>query len=87
LAILVGHKGAVRLYAFFMLLPFLLLGPLHWLMPEAQVWLAVGALPLAWMLVKRFPLAEGREFNHLLARTTQTQLLYGLLLAFGLAVS
>jgi len=87
LAILVGHKGAGRLYAVFMLLPFLLLGPLHWLMPEAQVWLAVGALPLAWILVKRFPQAEGREFNFLLARTAQTQLLFGLLLAFGLVMS
>jgi len=87
LAMLLGERGSARLYGLLMLLPYGLLVLLHRLMPEIEVWPAVASLPLAWVLVKRFPHIQGREFNHLLARTAQTQLLYGLLLVFGLAVS
>jgi len=87
LAILLGAKGAGRLYGVFMLGPFALLPLLHWLMPWAEVWPAVGALPLAWALIRRFPHCQGGDFNQLLARTAQTQLLYGLLLAFGVTLA
>ncbi|HVI49859.1 MAG TPA: 1,4-dihydroxy-2-naphthoate octaprenyltransferase [Candidatus Sulfotelmatobacter sp.] len=87
LAILAGEKGARRIYAALMLAPFVLLAALHWLMPWAEVWPAVGALPLAWKLIRAFPLAAGRDFNLILARTAQTQLLYGVLLSLGLSLS
>lgn len=87
LAILLGPRGARRLYAALMLAPFVFLPLLRDFMPGAEVWPAVGALPLAWRLISVFPQARGTDFNLILARTAQTQLLYALLLSLGLILS
>lgn len=75
LAIRMGLGGARKAYAVLMLVPYLLLLVLVKPLP-------LLALPLAFSLVRRFWTEEpGPAFNGLLARTAQTQALYGVLLA------
>jgi len=84
LAILAGGRLTPRLYGLFMLAPFLLLPGLDAAMPKGHAWLALGALPLAWKLSAGFASVRGRGYNPVLGATAQTQLLFGLLLCFGL---
>jgi len=85
LPIVAGARITRLTYAALMLLPFALLLPMVRAMPHGQVWPALAALPPVAFLVYRFAHdPPGRGFNLILVRTVQLQLLFGLLLAFGL---
>ncbi|MDR3440072.1 1,4-dihydroxy-2-naphthoate polyprenyltransferase [Telmatospirillum sp.] len=87
LAIVAGPRLTPWLYAVLMFMPFVFL-PLFdlILLKGGQAWLAFGALPLAFLMVRRFfREAPGPVFNRLLGQTAQVQLAYGLLLSLGLA--
>jgi 1,4-dihydroxy-2-naphthoate octaprenyltransferase len=88
LAIVAGPKVTPWLYAVLMGLPFLLLPVFGLVMARAaHAWLAVGALPLAALMVRRFFREKpGPAFNRILGQTAQVQLAYGLLLSLGLAL-
>ncbi len=75
-----GRRGARRLYAALVLLPFLLPPVLG--RQGLLVWLA---LPLALLLIRDvFRLPPGREFNGVLARTARLEALFGVLLTLAL---
>ena len=87
LAIVAGPTRARWLFAAMMLAPFALLAPLVRLTQHAPLLLALGALPLALVQVRRlFVEAPGPGLNGLLARTAQTQAVFSLLLSVGAIV-
>jgi 1,4-dihydroxy-2-naphthoate octaprenyltransferase len=87
LAILAGPGGTPWLYALLMLVPFALLPLLDARLPKAHAWLALGALPLAVVMVRRFVRASaGPVFNRILGQTALVQLVYGVLLCLGLVL-
>jgi 1,4-dihydroxy-2-naphthoate polyprenyltransferase len=82
LAIRLGPQPSKLLYALLMLAPFVLL-----LLPAAPRggWLALGVLPLAIHLIRRFATQpRGPAFNAILAATARLQFLLVLLVAAGL---
>ncbi|MCI4679838.1 1,4-dihydroxy-2-naphthoate polyprenyltransferase [Rhodoblastus acidophilus] len=87
LAILAGQRVSRALFAAMTLAPFLLAGVLTALAPQRALWLALGALPMAWAQVRQlYAEPAGPGLNALLARTAQTQALYALLLGIGALV-
>jgi 1,4-dihydroxy-2-naphthoate polyprenyltransferase len=85
LAIQVGPRVTVWIYAGLMLLPFALLSLLGDGVAHGHVWPALIALPLALILVRRFAREPpGRGFNSILAQTAQIQFVFGSLLCLGL---
>lgn len=86
LAVQWGRRVSQLEYALLMGLPFLLLPLLMWLGATGFGWLLPYlTLPWALGLVRRFRReAPGPVFNRLLAETARFQLLWGLLLCFGL---
>ena len=87
LAITVGPRVSRWLYALIMLFPFALLPVLDHLLRGGHAWVALGGLPLALLMVRRFfREAPGPAFNRILGQTAQVQLAYGVLLCLGLAV-
>ncbi|HXP95604.1 MAG TPA: 1,4-dihydroxy-2-naphthoate polyprenyltransferase [Telmatospirillum sp.] len=87
LAITVGPRMSCWLYALIMLFPFALLPVLDRLLHGGHAWVALGGLPLALLMVRRFfREAPGPAFNRILGQTAQVQLAYGVLLCLGLAL-
>lgn len=87
LAARLGPAGARRAYAALMLLPFLASPALVWLASlPAGAFAAWLALPSALDLVRRMRDADGFALNTLLAKTAQTQFLFGLFLALGISL-
>jgi 1,4-dihydroxy-2-naphthoate octaprenyltransferase len=87
LAIVAGPARARWLFAAMMLAPFALLAALAVSARHAPLLLALGALPLALVQVRRlFVEAPGPGLNGLLARTAQTQAVFCVLLSLGAVV-
>ncbi|MDE2166670.1 MAG: 1,4-dihydroxy-2-naphthoate octaprenyltransferase [Alphaproteobacteria bacterium] len=85
LAVLVGPRITIWIYASLMLLPFAFLPLLNFALPHGRVWPALLALPPALLLVWRCAREpRGRGLNRILAYTVQTQVLFSLLLCAGL---
>ena len=83
IAYVIGRRQSRRLYAILLLCPFCL--PLLLDDPSTGSWLVLAALPLALLLIHRFIYrSPGPEFNEILARTAQLQLIFTLLLSIGL---
>jgi len=86
LAIVAGPMRARLLFAAMMFSPFVLLAPLVRATQHMPLLLALGALPLAFLQVRRlFVEQPGPGLNAVLARTAQTQALFSLLLSLGAA--
>lgn len=84
LAIVAGDRKSRWLFACMMFGPFALLPFLVGQMPHSAIWLAGGALPLAFVLARRlFDEKPGPGLNVLLVRTAQTQAIFSLLLCLG----
>ncbi len=84
LAIVAGPRRSRFLFAAMMAAPFVILAVLVALAPHSAQWLAFGALPIAFIQVRRiYAEAPGPGLNLLLARTAQAQALYALLLGIG----
>jgi 1,4-dihydroxy-2-naphthoate octaprenyltransferase len=84
LAIAAGEQTSRWLFAAMMFGPFALLPFLVRQTPGHAIWLAAGALPLAFILVRRlFREKPGPGLNSLLVRTAQTQAIFSLLLCLG----
>ena len=84
LAIVAGEQKSRWLFAGMMFAPFALLPFLVRQTPDHAIWLAAGALPLAFVLVRRLFLEKpGPGLNSLLVRTAQTQAIFSLLLSLG----
>ncbi len=84
LAIVAGEQKSRWLFAGMMFGPFVLLPFLVRQTPDHALWLAAGALPLAFVLVRRLFLEKpGPGLNSLLVRTAQTQAIFSLLLSLG----
>jgi 1,4-dihydroxy-2-naphthoate octaprenyltransferase len=84
LAIVAGETASRWLFAFMMLAPFVLVSMLALSSGHAPLWTAMGALPLAAGLTRRFFVEpRGPAFNSLLVRTAQTQAVFSLLLCLG----
>lgn len=87
LAIVAGPRASRLLFAAMMAAPFAILAGLVALTPHRALWLAYGALPMAFIQVRRiYAEAPGPGLNLLLARTAQVQALYALLLGIGALV-
>jgi 1,4-dihydroxy-2-naphthoate octaprenyltransferase len=87
LAIVVGAEASRWLYALLMILPFALLPFLDQLLRGGHAWVALGGLPLAFRMVRRFFREQpGPVFNRILGQTAQVQLAYGVLLSIGLTL-
>jgi 1,4-dihydroxy-2-naphthoate octaprenyltransferase len=87
LAIMTGARVTAWIYSGMLLLPFALLPLIGQALPRGHVWLVLGALPLAFILVYRFMHEpRGQAFNGILVKTVQLQILFGLLLCLGLAL-
>ncbi|MCW2285957.1 1,4-dihydroxy-2-naphthoate octaprenyltransferase [Rhodoblastus acidophilus] len=87
LAIVAGPRLSRWLFAAMMFSPFVLLAPLVRAAAHAPLLLALGALPLAFLQVRRlFREQPGPGLNAVLARTAQTQALFSLLLSVGALV-
>jgi 1,4-dihydroxy-2-naphthoate octaprenyltransferase len=85
LAIMVGPRISVWIYALLVLIPFALLPLIANAVPRGHVWPALIALPLALLLIYRFMNeARGRGFNSILVLTVQMQFLFGAMLGLGL---
>jgi 1,4-dihydroxy-2-naphthoate octaprenyltransferase len=88
LAVLLGRRGAQRVYVAEMLLPFVLL-PFLAVLAGKGFWFALPLLMLPAVLsqLTRFRHeAPGPVFNELLARTARLQLIFSVLLAIALLV-
>jgi 1,4-dihydroxy-2-naphthoate octaprenyltransferase len=84
LAIAAGEQTSRWLFAAMMFGPFALLPFLVRQTPGHAIWLAAGALPWAFILVRRlFREKPGPGLNSLLVRTAQTQAIFSLLLCLG----
>ncbi|WP_298422899.1 1,4-dihydroxy-2-naphthoate octaprenyltransferase [Rhodoblastus sp.] len=87
LAIVAGPSLSRALYAAMLFAPFLLAAFLVVLAPRRASWLAFGALPMAWGLVRKLDeTPPGLGLNLLLARTAQTQALFASLLGIGVLI-
>lgn len=89
LAVRCGRRLTRRIYAFEILLPFILLPLVLYFCPDLGwlAWLPLLSLPFALRLIVRFyRTAPGAAFNLLLAATARLQLLFTLLLAGALCV-
>ena len=87
LAILIGPQVTVWVYAGLMLLPFGLLFVIEPTLPHGYVWPVFFALPLVAALIYQFAREpNGRGFNRILVQTVKIQLLFSLLLSFGLVL-
>jgi 1,4-dihydroxy-2-naphthoate octaprenyltransferase len=85
LAIMVGPRISVLIYALLVLIPFALLPLIANALPRGHVWPALIALPLALLLIYRFMNEpRGRGFNSILVLTVQMQFLFGAMLGLGL---
>jgi 1,4-dihydroxy-2-naphthoate octaprenyltransferase len=70
-----------------MVIPFALLPSLDHLLRGGHAWVALGSLPFALLMVRRFfRETPGPAFNRILGQTAQVQLAYGVLLCLGLAL-
>jgi 1,4-dihydroxy-2-naphthoate polyprenyltransferase len=84
----IGARATHRLYAAFMLLPFVLLPLLAHALPRGRVWPAALALVPALGLIVRFARApQGRGLNRILIGTVQVQILFAVLLCGGLVLA
>jgi 1,4-dihydroxy-2-naphthoate polyprenyltransferase len=87
LAIIAGARVTAWIYSGMLLLPFALLPLIGHALPRGHVWPALGALPLALVLIYRFMREpHGRGFNRILVWTVQIQLLFSVLLSVGLVL-
>jgi 1,4-dihydroxy-2-naphthoate octaprenyltransferase len=87
LAVRMGERGARVEYIALIAVAYLIL-PLMWMTGVASAWvlLALVSLPLVMPLVRRLYGERGRALNGVLAGTARLELVYGLLLALGLAL-
>ena len=87
LAVRVGERGTRVEYCALLVVAYLV-PPLMWVAGVASPWalLALGSLPLALPLARRLMGERGRALNGVLAGTARLELVYGLLLALGLAL-
>jgi 1,4-dihydroxy-2-naphthoate polyprenyltransferase len=87
LAIVTGPRVTAWIYAALMLAPFALLLAIALTLPRGHTWPALGALPLAGLLIRQFAVEpRGAGFNRILVQTVKVQLLFSLLLALGLVL-
>jgi 1,4-dihydroxy-2-naphthoate octaprenyltransferase len=87
LAIVAGPRITAWIYSGMLLLPFALLPLIGHALPRGHAWPALGALPLALVLIYRFMREpRSRAFNGILVQTVQLQILFGLLLTVGLVL-
>ena len=87
LPIVVGPTLTIAVYIGLMLLPFALLPLIDGALPNGQVWPALIALPLVFVLIYRFAREpRGPVFNRILVQTVQAQLAFSLLLSLGLVL-
>jgi 1,4-dihydroxy-2-naphthoate octaprenyltransferase len=85
LAIVVGRRMTIWIYAALMLLPFVLLPVIGNSLPRGHAWFAFGALPSVALLIYRFIQERpGPGLNRILVRTVQMQLSFGVLFGLGL---
>lgn len=84
LPVVAGLTAARAVYGGLLLLPFLLLWPIHQALPTSPLWLPLLAAPLALFNGLAFTgETPGPGFNRLLARTAQMQVAYGVLLSIA----
>ncbi len=84
LAIALGRRASRIVYSALMLTPYVLVVALVRLEAGDGVWLALLALPLALLQIRKVQFMEpGPGFNLILAGTARTQAVFGILLAFG----
>lgn len=86
LPVIIGRPATKALYAALLTGPFLLIAPLSAVLATADGWTAFLAAPVAGWLVRSFITTPvGPAFNRILAHTAMLQVLFGGLLAAGLA--
>jgi len=87
LAIAIGTKATRWLFAALMVAPFVLLAPFSCLSPNAQIWTAFLAVPVALAVIRQFVTEPpGPGLNLILVRTVQTQMIFAVLLTIGAAL-
>lgn len=86
LAVHLGKRATRWLYLLLLLLPFVLLvGLVAEIGKSTLIWVIIPALPFALYLGREiYRTPHGRGLNQLLARTAQLQLLFGVLMMWGI---
>ncbi|MDR3326036.1 MAG: 1,4-dihydroxy-2-naphthoate octaprenyltransferase [Rhodospirillaceae bacterium] len=85
LSIIIGSRASCWIYCALMTIPFILLPLLNNLLQNKHVLIVFLCAPFSLLMIRKFFHENvGPIFNKILSQTAQIQLIYGILLCFGL---